>query len=236
MKLAKRLFAVTAVLLAAGCVSVLPEAGPPPQVYRLDNKGAVSAAPARTAAFDAGATAARSNVTVTVVDLIAPRALATDRVAVMTADGHLSYAADARWNERAPNVVQERMLTACEDDPRIGAATRPEDGVMTRYELRLELLRFEAVYADGDQAAPTAVVALRGKLIDRRTRDLVASMRIEKSARASENRIGSIVDAFSVALNDASAEVTDWIVEADAARGDETSDAQSAASAASSSR
>lgn len=237
MSTAKRLIVVAAGLLAAGCVSVLPEVGPAPQVYRLDNNGASAASPMRMAVADAVAIPAESDLTLTVMDLIAPRALNTDRLAVITADGHLSYASDARWNERAPRVIQERMITAFEDDGRVRAATRSEDGVLTRYELRLEVRRFEAVYDNGDEAAPVAVVSLRGKLVDRRTRDLTGSVRIEAEARASANRIGDIVAAFSDALGDASGQVVDWAVEADLARDAPAErEAQSAASAASSSR
>lgn len=227
--------AVAAALMAAGCVNVLPEVGPAPQVYRLDNGGAPNGAGERmqAAAFSATA-AASSDMTLTVVPLLAPRALATDRLAVMTEDGHLSYAAGARWNQRAPELIQERFVTALEDDGRIGAVVRPEDGVRTRYELRLELLRFEAVYDRGDDAAPVAIVGFRGRLIERNARKLVASSRFEAETRASENRMAAVVDAFDAALDQATAEVVDWIIAAEAESAAEP--AQPSASAASSSR
>jgi cholesterol transport system auxiliary component len=238
-----RLLTITAAFMATGCVSVLPEAGPAPQVYRLDG-GAPPATAMRAAAFDAETVAPSPGLTVTVMNLMAPRALTTDRLAVMTSDGRLSYASDARWNARAPDLVQERLLTAFEDDRRIEAATRAEDGVPTRYELRIEMLRFEADYKNGDQAPPVATVGFRGKLIDRRTRDLVASTRFEAEAPASENRVGAIVTAFDAAMADASRAILDWAVEAHEARPAEelvdppppAAPSQSAASAASSSR
>jgi cholesterol transport system auxiliary component len=206
-----RAWAAAAGLLAAGCVSVLPDVGPAPQIYRLDGS---SAGGVRAASLEA---VEQSDVTVMVAEPMAPRALSTDRIAVVMGGGTLSYAAGSRWNERAPRVIQERILRAFEDDGRIAAAVRPEDAVQSRYEVRLDLLRFEAVYRDGDAAAPTVVAELRGKLIDRQSRDLVASMRFEAERRASDNRMGAIVVAFEMAMDDVGRTVVDWTLAADAA-------------------
>lgn len=213
--------AVAASVLVAGCVNVLPQAGPAPQIYRLE--GAPQAAMSA-----AVASAAHAELTIVVPEPLASRALSSDRVAVMMGGDHLSYAAGARWSERAPLVVQDHVLRAFEDDGRIGAAVRPEDGVQTDFELRLDMIRFEAVYRDGEAAAPTAMVELRAKLVDRRSRDLLASRRFDAEATAGENRLGAIIAAFDGAMNQISPALVDWTLTSAAA--------QPSASAASSSR
>jgi cholesterol transport system auxiliary component len=223
----KLLGAVAASVLVAGCVNVLPEAGPAPQIYRLEGAPpVVQAMTASVVPIDADYAA----LTVVVPEPLASRALSSDRVAVMTSGDHLSYAAGARWSERAPLVVQNRVLLAFEDDGRIGAAVRPEDGVQTDYELRLDMIRFEAVYRNGDSAAPTAIVDLRAKLIDRRSRDLVASRRFDAEETAGENRLGSIIAAFDGAMNQIAPQLVDWTLTSPRTA------AQPSASAASSSR
>ncbi len=206
----KALSALAAGLLAAACVSVLPEAGPPPQIYRLAGGG--EAAP--QAALLAASADAQDELTILVPEPLAPRALATDRIAVIVNGEHISYAAGARWNERAPRVVQERIVSAFEEDPRVRAAVRPEDGVMSRYEIRLDLRAFEAQYRDGPDAAPTAVVSLRAKLVDRESRRLLDTMRIEAERRAGANRMGAIIVAFDGAMDDAGRRVASWTVDA----------------------
>jgi cholesterol transport system auxiliary component len=220
--------AVAAGLALAGCVSVLPDAGPAPQIYRL---GGAPATLARASTL--AETRARDGLTVMVTEPLAPRALSTDRVAVMVDGDHLSYAAGARWNERAPRVVQERILSAFEADARVDAAVRPEDGVTSRYELRLDLLRFDAVYDRGASAAPSVHVEMRAKLIDRATRELLDSTRLVTEQRASENRMGAIIGAFDGAMNEVGSRLVTWTIEAELRA---TGGGQASASAASSSR
>jgi cholesterol transport system auxiliary component len=222
------LWAAAAGLVLAGCVSVLPDAGPAPEIYRLS-----SASAPVTRASAAPDSAGREGVTVMVSEPVAPRALSTDRVAVVMNGDHLSYAAGARWNERAPRVVQERILSAFEADPRVAAAVRPEDAVTSRYELRLDLLRFDAVYDNGPTAAPNVFVEMRAKLIDRATRQLLDTTRLTTTQRAEQNRMGAIIDAFDGAMDEVGARLVAWTLESE---GRAAAGSQASASAASSSR
>jgi cholesterol transport system auxiliary component len=170
-------------------------------------------------------------MTILVAEPLAPRALSTDRIAVVMEGDRLSYAAGARWNERAPRVVQDQLITAFEDDGRVRAAVRPDDGVASRYEVRLDLMRFEAVYTDGAEGAPTVEVAVRAKLIARDDRELLASTRFAASRRAAANTLGAIVDAFDAALDETSGEIVSWTIEAAAAQPSEDDSGPAAMSA-----
>jgi len=198
----------------AGCVSVLPGAGPAPDVYRLGMtpQGAV----VRVAQASNGAEHRASPMgwVVMVPTPLAPRALNTDRIAVSMSQGRVSYAAAARWDEPAPRLVQEVVIVGLEADPRIRAAVRPEDGVQGAYELRLDLRRFEAVYAHGDAAAPTVEVRMRARLIHRDNRELAATTQFSASARASENRVSAITAAFDRALDEVTGQLVTWTVDA----------------------
>jgi len=206
-------------LALIGCISVLPDAGPPPDVYRLGmfSPRIVALAPSRIetgveTGFEPGE--AGNGWVVMVPPPMAARALNTDRIAVSMSEGRVSYAAAVRWDEPAPRVVQEAVIARYESDGRVRAAVRPEDGVKGTYELRLDLRRFEAVYADGEGAAPTVEVRLRARLILRENRHLVATSSFSASTRASENRMSAIVDAFQSALDEVTGDVVAWSLEA----------------------
>lgn len=204
----------TASVALAGCVSVLPDAGPAPDVYRLGM--ASQSADVRVAQASNGAEhrATPMGWVVMVPTPLAPRALNTDRIAVSMSRGRVSYAAAARWDEPAPRLVQEAVIVRLEADPRIRAAVRPEDGVQGAYELRLDLRRFEAVYAHGDAAAPTVEVRMRARLIHRDNRELAATTQFSASARASENRVSAITAAFDRALGEVTGQLVTWTVDA----------------------
>lgn len=207
------ILAGTASVALAGCVSVLPDAGPAPDVYRLgmSPQGAVVRVAQASNEVDR---VAPMGWVVMVPTPLAPRALNTDRIAVSMSQGRVSYAAAARWDEPAPRLVQEVVIVGLEADPRIRAAVRPEDGVQGAYELRLDLRRFEAVYANGDAAAPTVEVRMRARLIHRDNRELAATTQFSASARASENRVSAITAAFDRALGEVTGQLVSWTIDA----------------------
>lgn len=199
-------FALACAGLAAGCISVLPEAGPAPDVYRLAAGGGT----ATIAAVGADARDVAEGPIITVPTPLAARALNTDRLAVVTDGNMISYAAGARWDETAPHVIQEAVITRLEADPRFGAGVRPEDSVVGDYELRLDVRRFEAVYEDGADAAPTIHVVARMRLVRREARALLGADEIAVAVPASQNRVSAIVAAFETALDRVTAQAADW--------------------------
>jgi len=191
--------AIAFAVLAAGsgCVSLLPEIETR-TLYRLDSP---------VLALDAsGAVDAR---TVIVSRIDAPRGLAHDRIALRRS-GAVAYMAGAAWLTPAPQLLHAAVVDAFHaTEPRI-SPVRVEDGVDARYRLDLSLRHFEAVYDQGDSAAPLVQVTLLARLIDRETRSLGAVRTISASRRASTNRQGSIIDAFSAAANAAAEELAVW--------------------------
>lgn len=198
-------------MLAAGlggCVSVLPDAGPAPDIYRLS-------APMNDAARSAATLSASERLPwgIVVTAPSAPRALATDRIAVVRDGEHVSYAADARWSAPAPQMLQDYLIEAFEADAQIAAAVRPDDLVSTRFELRTEIIKFESVYPDDTMSgSPSATLSLRARLVDRQSRELVATRRIDVAEPADDNRMGAITEAFGRALEQASGQIVDWAV------------------------
>lgn len=193
--------APAAALALAACVSLFPDSGDPPQVYRLS-----APTPAPTAEE-------RRAWTVEVAPAIAERALSSNRVAVSTDGVEVAYAAGARWSAATPRLIQNLIIDTLSSDGRILAAVRPEDGVRASCELRLELASFEAVYENGEAAAPTANVNIRAMLIAPGTRRLAAASNFTSQVRAGDVRMRAIISAMDEAAHDAANQLVDWTLE-----------------------
>ncbi len=196
-----RPIAVLAAALAAGaCVSVLPDAGPPPSIYRLT-------VPELTAeGVD------RAAWSIEIPRPTAPKALSTDRIALTDGPGDIAYAAGARWEAVTPRVLQDVLLETFDASGKVRAAVRPEDGIRAEYELRVEVRRFEAAYREGYDRPPTALVRLDAKLIDTRTRQLVAAQGFRASELSNSVRMGDIIVAFNNVAARSAIEIADWTV------------------------
>ncbi|MCG8443980.1 MAG: ABC-type transport auxiliary lipoprotein family protein [Caulobacterales bacterium] len=185
----------------AGCVSVLPESGPPPEIYRL------SIPPGEPTRADL------ADWIVEVPEPLAPKAFSTDRIAVSQDGVRIAYVAGARWAAPAPTLVQNLVVETFDASGAIRAATRPEDGVEARYELRLEIQSFEAAYRDGDRRPPTAEIRVRAKLVDTGDRKLVAAQSFEVSERADAMELGAIVTALDAAAGELAGALVGWAVD-----------------------
>lgn len=204
--------ACLAALSLSACISLLPEQERS-TLYRLSNH------------IPAEASAPHDAPVVRVGRPFAPRALSGDRVALDTGEGRIAYMAGASWVSPVPFLVQELVMDMFDRRADAVTAARPEEGVASRYDLRLELRRFEAVYDEGDNAAPRVDVVLRARLIDGVNREVSGARSFAVSQRASSNRQSAIVEAFSRASSEAARDLVSWTEERVAAA--ERAEAQS---------
>ena len=190
--------AALAALTVSACISVLPESEPR-RIYRLEPPAAgAQAAPVESAPV------------IVVERPLAPRGLASDRIALSMADGRISYIDGASWISPAPDMVHDLVLEVFRAEAPGLAAVRAPDGVQDDWRLRTELTRFEAVYDRGEGAAPLVEVTLRARLVDSDDRRLAGARAFSASARAADNRQSAIVDAFGEAARSAAGALTAW--------------------------
>lgn len=185
-----------ALTVLPGCISLLPESEPD-TLYRLEQADLPDVTPAG------------DGVTVIVGRIDAPRGLASERIAIER-EGRIAYMAGAAWLSPAPTLLYSTVLDAFQSEAPAIVAARVEDGVAARYVLDLELRHFQAVYDNGPGAAPDIRVSLRARMIDRRSRALIAARSLNATQRASANRQGAIVDGFSAASGRVAADLADW--------------------------
>lgn len=196
MSIAKRVLAAGAALALAGCVNLLPETTPA-SIYRLS-----APEPSSMTAAD------REVVRVSLPN--APRGLASDEIAISLDRGELAFIEGAKWIAPTPRLVQDLVTDAIDAYEPDLIAARPEDGVDAAYELHTEIRSFEAVYVDGPDAGPTAVVRMRVRMVRLEDRNLLGVHAVGAQATARSNTVGDIVAAFDAAAQETASEISAW--------------------------
>ena len=135
--------------------------------------------------------------------------LDSDAILLTAPDHRLGHFAASQWAAPVPRLLaglaaetlrNRGVLAAVHDD----ASPFPGD-----YLLRMTIRRFDADYAGGTGAAPTATVVLDCTVGTRVERKVLATFVAQATVRADDNRIGPVVAAFEQATRDALAQLTD---------------------------
>ncbi len=183
--------------LLVGCVSLFPK-GPPAQLYRF---GAPDV-PANTAL-------APSAVVIAHGPADFDTAASTDRI--LTVNGQdAAYIEASRWVSPAPVLFEEALERAFQRTP--GAPRLVSRGALIAAPLLLNLnvQSFEARYDHGADAPPTVTVVLRATVVRLDGRTVAGETLLTAAHAASENRVGSIVQAYDAAVQDVLAQLITW--------------------------
>jgi len=176
-------------LSLAGCISLLPKSKPA-QLYRFgeNHVTAPDPAPPTTSAvgvFWGGGAFQRES--------------AGDRILTITGQ-KAAYVAGVRWVAPADVLFQQSVERAFE--AKGGPVRLIQRGARgsTQYVLRMDVRNFEARYDGGPNAAPTVLIRVHAALVRDRDSQLVSAEVFEATARAQDNRVGAIVQAYDEAL------------------------------------
>jgi cholesterol transport system auxiliary component len=136
----------------------------------------------------------------------------SDRIMTVTGS-EVAYVAEARWSQPAVTLFDEALTRAfTRQSGPVRLVARGEPG-RAPYSLRLDVERFEAVYDHGDKAAPDVRVELHAVLVRAADRVVVKDQVIAAHARAVDNRVSAIVQAFELSTKQALDEVVKLTVE-----------------------
>ncbi len=201
-RLSAKLGLIAACVALCGCVSLFPKAKPS-QLYRFGAPEAAAAAPVLP---PPGARVIAQG------PLAFPDDAAGDRLLTVTGD-EAAYIADARWVSPAPVLFDEALVRAFEaaGGPRLvpsAAAARPS------LILSLAVQTFETRYDQGPTAPPQVVVELRAQLIRPEDRSVVSDQLLTSAKRASDNRVGPIVQAYDEAVAEVLTKLTASVAQA----------------------
>jgi len=207
-RVALRSLAVAAAALAlTGCISLFPKADPS-GLYRFGN------APAAAPAASRAAPAAKS-FGVFKTPTVFTRSAMGDRILTVT-NGEAAYVAGARWVSPAIVLFDEAVARAFDADTSPARlVTRGETG-KAAMALRLEVRSFETDYVNGPKAAPEVLVEIRAVMTRNGDRALLGDRVFQARVKASENRVGPIVQAYDAANAQVLSDIIAWIGEAGA--------------------
>lgn len=189
-----------ACIALAGCVSLFPKAVPA-QLYRFGAPDAADAA-APAAAQTSGAVIGEGGIEF-------DQAASGDRILTMTGKD-AAYVAGARWVSPASVLFDQALVRTFEQTP--GAPRLvPRFGLLrASLMMNLDVQAFEARYDQGDKAAPLVVVRVRAQVIRTESRAVASERTFATTVRASDNRVGAIVQAYDQAVGKTLSDIVAW--------------------------
>lgn len=144
------------------------------------------------------------------------------RILVRPQPGELQVYKGAAWVQPAPDIVQDTLLRAFTDSGRLAGVARRGDGVSARYQLLLDLRRFESDYGNADGGAtPNVRIELGARLVQNADNRVIASRVFDIATPADGTDVVQINRAFQRGLGDATTQLIDWTLsegQRDAAR------------------
>jgi len=191
--------AVLAALLA-GCISVFPKEKPA-QLFRFGD----SPQP-RAAATAPGA----GRFTVQIATLGFDRGAAGDRILTVTGD-EAAFIKGSRWLTAAATMFDAAVTRAFDADAGPARLVAHGEAAHIDYLVKLDVRTFEARYASGPGAPPTAVVEVYAAISNARNRSAIAEHVFQAQAPASDNRVYAIAAAFDQAVGKVLGELISWV-------------------------
>ena len=138
--------------------------------------------------------------------------LNTSRIAIAQSPTSSDYYAKSGWTDRAPLMVQTRIVDSFENSHKIIAVARESIGLRANYVLQSDLRNFEAMYFYGK--LPVAHVRLVAKLVRMPDRQIIAVGTFERCVRARADKVPKVVEAFDQALGSAMKRLVAWTLKA----------------------
>ncbi len=197
---------VGAVVLLAGCqfISAVDAATEPQDLYTVTPKST----------FDSNLPSVYWQLAVE-----APAAAAnlnTGRIAIAMTPTSTDYYAKAAWTDRAPLMVQTRIVDSFENTRKIVAVARESIGIRANYVLQPDLRNFEALYYYGKP--PIVRVRVIAKLVRMPDRQIIGVASFERCVRARADSVPKVVDAFDQALGSVIKRLVGWTLRTPPAR------------------
>jgi cholesterol transport system auxiliary component len=137
-----------------------------------------------------------------------PPDAAGDRI--LTVSGQeAAFVARARWLEPA-SLMFDQAVTDAFDQPGSPRLESFSADLNAKATLRLSVRQFQADYDQGQGAAPVVEVTVDAVLVNHADRTILAEKLFETRQRASDNRVGAIVQAYDGAVAQTVGAIRDW--------------------------
>jgi ABC-type uncharacterized transport system auxiliary subunit len=180
-----RLLPIGLLCALCACSGLLHSTAPPLQLYVLQAPRVQNAPQAAVASLR-------------IARPLAAPGLNTDRIALLRPENRLDYYAGSRWSATLPEVIAQLQLAVFQSDSAWSAVADDRSNFNADYLLQTSIERFAAEYAT-DSGPPTIRLDLHCLLIRRSDGMLLGSFPVSESEPAQQNRMASVVAAFSAA-------------------------------------
>jgi cholesterol transport system auxiliary component len=142
--------------------------------------------------------------------------LNTGRIALAMTPTSSDYYSKTAWTDRAPLMVQTRIVDSFENTGKIVAVARESIALRANYQLQPDLRNFEAIYYYG--GPPIVKVRIIAKLVRLPDRQIIGVASFERCVRAREDKIPGVVQAFDQALGSVVKRLVAWTLRTPPAR------------------
>lgn len=192
-----RLLGAAAVISLLGACSILPKAESP-DFYLLP----ATQQPARSS------TAVDWSLRISAPT--ASLALDSNRIAVVPQGNLLSSYQGARWSNRAPALLRDRLLDAFTANGSVRALSSDESSLQADLDLTGELRAFQSEYQNGK---PVIHLRYEARLVRTLGQRIVASRTFEIAQAVDGKEVPEVVSAFGKASDQLAAQVVDWTLQ-----------------------
>jgi len=141
---------------------------------------------------------------------VAAANLNTGRIAISPSPTSSDYYTKSAWTDRAPLMVQTRIVDSFENSHKIVAVSRETIGLRANYVLQSDLRNFEAMYFYEKDKPPIAHVRIVAKLVRLPDRQIIGVATFARCVRAREDKIPKVVEAFDQALGSVVKRLVAW--------------------------
>ncbi len=138
----------------------------------------------------------------------AAASLNTGRIAIQMTPTSTDYYAKVAWTDRAPLMVQTRIVDSFENTRKIVAVARESIALRANYVLQPDLRDFQAMYFYGQP--PIVKVRIITKLVRMPDRQIIGVASFERCVRARGDKVPLVVDAFDQALGSVMKRLVAW--------------------------
>lgn len=142
--------------------------------------------------------------------------LNTGRIAIAQSPTSSDYYSKTAWTDRAPLMVQTRIVDSFENSHKIVAVARESIGLIPNYVLQTDLRNFEAMYFYGGN--PIVHVRIVAKMVRMPDRQIIGVATFERCVRARADKVPKVVDAFDQALGSVIKRLVAWTLRTPPAR------------------
>ena len=202
LRLVRAALALLAAPVLAGCagLATLGAATQPIQLYDLTPKST----------YDAELPKITSQLVVE--EPTAASSVNTDRVAVKPNAYQVEYFPEARWVDRAPLMVQTRLVESFENTGRVGSVGRQAIGLSSDFTVVSELREFQAFVGEGEDGPLGVLVQLNVKIVRQPQGLILASQSFGREVESDSDEILDVVAAFDEALGQTMKDAVEWTV------------------------